>query len=43
MNYKVILKEGDIITISNTGDSALSITGVTSPSYNVSIVIQRFN
>ena len=37
------LKEGDIITISNTGDSALSITGVTSPSYNVSIVIQRFN
>lgn len=37
------LKDGDIITISNTGESALSITGVTSPSYNVSIVIQRFN
>jgi hypothetical protein len=37
------LKSGDIITISNTGESALSITGVTSPAYNVSIVIQRFN
>lgn len=37
------LKKGDIITISNTGASALTITGVTSPEYNVSIVIERFN
>lgn len=35
--------KGDIITISNTGASALTITGVTSPEYNVSIVIERFN
>ncbi len=26
-----------------TGASALTITGVTSPGYNVSIVIERFN
>lgn len=37
------LKKGDIITISNVGESALTITGVTSPSYNVSIVIERYN
>lgn len=37
------LKKGDIITISNIGESALTITGVTSPSYNVSIVVERFN
>lgn len=37
------LKKGDIITISNTGASALTITGVTSLEYNVSIVIERFN
>ena len=27
----------------NNGASALTITGVTSPGYNVSIVIERFN
>lgn len=37
------LNKGDVITISNTGASALTIAGVTSPGYNVSIVIERFN
>lgn len=37
------LKKGDIITISNIGASALNIDGVTTPGYNVSIVIERFN
>ena len=36
------LRKGDIITISNNGASALTISGVTAPGYNVSIVIERF-
>lgn len=37
------LKKGDVITITNTGASALNISAVTSPAYNVNILIERFN
>ena len=37
------LNRGDIVTITNTGASALDISAVTNPGYNVNIMIERFN
>lgn len=37
------LNEGDVITITNTGASAVNIASVNSPAYNVNILIERFN
>lgn len=37
------LNKGDVITITNTGASALNINSVDAPAYNVNILIERFN
>lgn len=37
------LNKGDVITITNTGASALNISLVNAPAYNVNILIERFN
>ena len=35
--------DSSYVTITNTGASALDISAVTNPSYNVNIMIERFN
>ena len=37
------LNRGDIVSITNTGASDLTIAAVNSPAYNVNVIIERFN
>lgn len=39
----LFLNRGDIISITNTGASDLTIAAVNSPAYNVNVIIERFN